>query len=185
MVKNSHNLSENSSVNSVPKHVAIIMDGNGRWAKQHNLPRAAGHRAGVKSVRKVIKLCVEMHIPVLTLFAFGSENWQRPKQEVNYLLDLFILVLRDEIHKLNEQNIKLQVIGDRSRFDQKLQKYIAQAEQLTQDNTGLHLLIAASYSGQWDIVQATKHIANEVAAGKIEPSQITPEYFAQHLTTGD
>ena len=185
MVKKFHDMSENSSINGVPKHVAIIMDGNGRWAKQHNLPRAAGHRAGVKSVRKVIKLCIENHISVLTLFAFGNENWQRPKQEINYLLDLFILILRDEIHKLNEQNIKLQVIGDRSRFDEKLQKYIGQAEQLTQANTGLHLLIAASYSGQWDIVQATKHIANEVAAGNLEPSQITPEYFASHLTTAE
>jgi len=185
MVNNIHTTNQNAAIDNVPKHVAIIMDGNGRWAKQHNLPRVAGHRAGLKAVRKAIKLCCEKKIAVLTLFAFGNENWQRPKQEINYLLDLFILVLRDEIDKLHEQNIKLQIIGDRQRFDQKLQRHITNAEQLTQNNTGLKLVIAASYSGHWDIVRATQEIANKVAAGTLAPSDITPELFSKHLATGE
>lgn len=184
-VNSPEDTNEQVSTMSLPRHVAIIMDGNGRWAKQRNLPRVAGHRAGINSIRKVIKQCCEKNISVLTLFAFGNENWRRPKNEINYLLDLFILVLRDELDKLHEQNIKLQVIGDRYRFSKKIQKYIQRAEELTHDNTGLLLNIAASYSGQWDILQATQSIAQEVLAGQLLPSEITSEYFTKKLTTGN
>jgi undecaprenyl diphosphate synthase len=168
---------------NLPKHIAIVMDGNGRWAKQHNLPRMAGHRAGLKAARKIIKLCREHNITALTLFAFGSDNWQRPKQEVNHLLDLFSLVIRDELDKLHKQNIRLKVIGERERFSQKLQHAIEHAESITSDNTGLELNIAASYSGQWDIIQATKKIAEEVAKGAIRLEDIDADYFTSHLST--
>lgn len=161
------------------------MDGNGRWAKQRSLPRVAGHRAGLKAVRKIIKICCDKEISILTLFAFGSENWQRPQQEVNHLLDLFILVLRDELMKLHKQNIQLRFIGDRERFDKKLKTYISKAEQLTLNNTGLKLVIAASYSGQWDILQAVQHIAKDIQSGELGLHQITAEYFAKHLATGE
>ncbi len=121
----------------IPRHIAIIMDGNGRWAKQRLLPRAAGHKAGVETVRQIVKACVEKKIEVLTLFAFSSENWRRPEQEVSYLMELFVLALEREVKKLHEQNIKLFFIGDRARFDKKLQKYMQEAEQLTENNTGL------------------------------------------------
>ncbi len=160
------------------------MDGNGRWAKQHNLPRMAGHRAGLKSVRRVITHCQEKQIRVLTLFAFGCDNWQRPKSEVNHLLDLFSLVIRDELDKLHKQNIRLKVIGERERFSQKLQHAITRAESLTQANTGLELNIAASYSGQWDILQATKSIAAKVVNGVMALDDIDAACFSKHLATG-
>lgn len=170
---------------NLPKHIAIVMDGNGRWAKQHNLPRFAGHRAGLKAVHRIVELCCEKQISTLTLFAFGEENWKRPQKEVGHLLNLFMRVLRDDITKLHAQNIQLRIIGDRDRFDEKIQQYIVRAEQLTKDNTGMKLLIAASYSGQWDILQAVKQIAANAMDGNIVPAQITREYFASQLATGD
>jgi undecaprenyl diphosphate synthase len=143
----------------LPRHIAIIMDGNGRWAKQRFLPRIAGHKAGVEAVRNTVKYCVEKNIEVLTLFAFSSENWRRPEQEVNFLMDLFILVLEREVKKLHKQNIQLRIVGDRSRFDRKLMEYMQKAEALTCNNTGLKLIIAANYGGQWDITEACRRIA--------------------------
>ena len=143
----------------LPRHIAVIMDGNGRWAKQRHLPRVAGHKAGVDAVRNTVKWCVEHHIEVLTLFAFSSENWQRPLPEVTYLMDLFIAALESEAKKLHKQNIQLHIMGDRARFSAKLQQKMQRAEALTAANTGLKLVIAANYGGRWDITEACRQPA--------------------------
>jgi undecaprenyl diphosphate synthase len=139
----------------VPRHIAIIMDGNGRWAKKRFLPRIAGHKRGVETVRNTVKACSELGVEYLTLFAFSSENWRRPAEEVSFLMQLFMLALEQEVAKLHKNNIRLKIIGDRSRFDGKLVDMISRAELLTQNNTGLTLTIAANYGGRWDLVQAT------------------------------
>ncbi len=171
------------NVSTLPRHIAIIMDGNGRWAKKRLLPRAAGHKAGVDAVRQVVKTCVEKKIEVLTLFAFSSENWRRPESEVSYLMNLFISALEREAKKLHEQNIKLCFIGDRSRFDQKLRQYMLDAEMLTHNNTGLVLVIAANYGGQWDITEAMRHIAIDVEQGRLTSQQLSAELIESKLTT--
>lgn len=140
---------------TVPRHIAIIMDGNGRWAKQRFLPRVIGHQRGVETVREVVKACRKLGVEYLTLFAFSSENWRRPADEVSFLMDLFLKMLEREVSKLHENNIRLKIIGDRSRLDGNLQSHIAAAEQLTQHNTSLTLTIAANYGGRWDILNAT------------------------------
>lgn len=139
----------------VPRHIAIIMDGNGRWAKQRFMPRAVGHQRGVETVREVVKACRSLGVEYLTLFAFSSENWRRPADEVTFLMDLFLKMLEREVVKLHENNIRLKVIGDRSRFDDNMQRHIAEAERLTRHNSSLTLTIAANYGGRWDILQAT------------------------------
>ena len=145
----------------VPKHIAIIMDGNGRWAKKRFMPRVAGHKRGVETVRNTVKACSELGVEYLTLFAFSSENWRRPAEEVSFLMQLFMLALEQEITKLHKNNIRLKIIGDRSRFDVKLVEMIARAESLTQNNTGLTLTIAANYGGRWDLVQAAHRMLSE------------------------
>lgn len=142
----------------VPKHIAIIMDGNGRWAKKRFLPRIAGHRRGVESVREVIRSCAERGVEYLTLFAFSSENWRRPPEEVTLLMQLFVLALEQEVIKLHENEIRFKVIGDLSRFEPKLRDLVAQAESLTKDNTRLTLTVAANYGGRWDILNATQEM---------------------------
>jgi undecaprenyl diphosphate synthase len=153
----------------VPQHVAIIMDGNGRWAKQRHLPRFAGHKRGVEAVRASVKACAERGVGFLTLFAFSSENWRRPPDEVALLMQLFIGALENEVQKLHRNGIRLKLIGDQSRFDPKIQALIAQGERLTAANSGLTLTIAANYGGRWDILQALSRLARErpqaVAAG--------------------
>lgn len=168
-----------------PRHIAIIMDGNNRWATAHGLPGIAGHRAGVKSVRAVVQACVEAKIDVLTLFAFSSENWQRPSLEVRALMELFLNVLQREVKKLHESNVKLIIIGDRERFSETLQKNMRKAENLTQHNTGLVLAIAANYGGQWDIVQATQRIAQRVADKEMNVTDINQELMQSYLSLGD
>jgi undecaprenyl diphosphate synthase len=168
-----------------PKHIAIIMDGNGRWAKQRHLPRVAGHKAGADAVHESVKWCVENQIEVLTLFAFSSENWRRPEQEVKHLMELFISALQREAKKLHKQNIQLRIIGDRSRFDDKLRKQMLAVETLTVNNTGLKLVIAANYGGQWDITEACRQVAAEVKAGNLSSDEITPELIHSKLTTAD
>src|SRR5258706_3801462 len=138
----------------VPRHVAIIMDGNGRWAKQRHLPRIAGHKRGVEAVRATVKACAEHGVGFLTLFAFSSENWRRPPDEVALLMQLFIAALENEVQKLHRNGIRLRVIGERSRFDRKIQVLIADGEQMTVGNTGLTLTIAANYGGGLGIPQA-------------------------------
>ncbi len=166
---------------SLPRHVAIIMDGNGRWAKSRNLPRYMGHRAGVKSVRRVVEACRQRGIEALTLFAFSSENWRRPRIEVGLLMDLFVRTLKKEVHRLDQNNVRVRFIGDRSAFDPKLQKMMHAAEQKTADNTGLTLVIAANYGGRWDLVEATRRMAAQVAAGELEVDDIDSERLAGEL----
>lgn len=170
---------------TVPRHIAIIMDGNGRWAKQRHLPRVAGHKAGADAVRRVVKCCAEKKVEVLTLFAFSSENWQRPEVEVGYLMDLFIVVLKREAKKLHEQNIRLQIIGDRARFDTKIQSQMAMAESLTANNTGLRLIIAANYGGRWDIGQTLRKIAEEVEQGQLSSKEITLDLIQKKTALAD
>jgi len=168
-----------------PRHVAIIMDGNGRWASRRQLPRIAGHRAGVENVRALVRLAAARGVEVLTLFAFSSENWRRPPLEVRLLMDLFVLALDQEAQRLHENNVQLRVIGERSAFPAKLQTSIAEAEALTRGNTGLKLVIAANYGGHWDITQATRQLAAEVAAGRLQAADITPESIAARLALAD
>ena len=169
----------------MPKHVAIIMDGNNRWAKERRLPSLAGHKAGAESVRAVIKACAESGVESLTLFAFSSENWRRPEDEVNGLMDLFAWALDREAKKLAKNNIRLQVIGDMSGFSEGLQKRIAKGEALTQDCTGLCLNIAANYGGQWDIAQAARALAAKVAAGDMQLEDLTAERLGQEVSLSD
>lgn len=170
---------------NLPRHIAVIMDGNGRWAKKRNLPRVSGHKAGVESVRQVVKCCVEKKIDVLTLFAFSSENWRRPEQEVSYLMQLFITALQREAKKLSEQAIQLRIIGDRTQLDKKLQKQIAEVEAMTAANTGLILVIAVNYGGQADITEAVRRIALDVENGVLSSSDIKPEHIQQYLSCHD
>ena len=169
----------------VPRHVAIIMDGNNRWAKKRLLPGVAGHKAGVDAVRAVIEVCAEAGVEVLTLFAFSSENWQRPAEEVGALMELFLSALRREVKKLKENAISLRIIGDRSRFHPELQAAMREAEQLTAGDSRFVLQIAANYGGQWDIVQAAQRLAREVQGGHLRPEEITPELLQGCLATGD
>jgi undecaprenyl diphosphate synthase len=166
---------------NIPRHVAIIMDGNGRWAKQRHLPRVAGHRAGLEAVRKTIRACGAHGVEVLTLFAFSSENWRRPKEEVGLLMNLFLNALDKEVGKLHENNIRLRIIGDVSAFSTELQQRIHVAEQLTMHNTALQLNIAANYGGRWDLVQACRRLAGAVQAGEMAPEAISEDAIQQHL----
>ena len=174
-----------SPYSSIPRHVAIIMDGNGRWAKKRFLPRHAGHRAGVSSVRKTVEGCIAHGVEVLTLFAFSSENWRRPAQEVSLLMELFIVSLERETRKLHENGVRLRVIGDRSAFAPLLQEKIAQAEAMTAGNQKLNLVIAANYGGRWDIAEATRRLAAEVESGTLTSADITPEHIEARLSLAD
>ncbi|WP_159655234.1 isoprenyl transferase [Vibrio atypicus] len=169
----------------LPQHIAIIMDGNGRWAKAQGKPRVFGHKNGVAAVRKTISTSAKLGIKAITLFAFSSENWRRPEEEVGVLMELFITVLSTEIKKLHKNNLRLRVIGDTSRFNSRLRKKIAQAEELTAGNTGTVVNIAANYGGKWDITEATKAIASKVAAGELNAEEIDEALITQHLTMSD
>ncbi len=173
------------SDSSLPRHVAIVMDGNGRWARRRKLPRFAGHTAGVDTVKGVVRACVEKRIEVLTLFAFSSENWRRPRDEVSMLMGLFISALDQQVKKLHENDIRLRVIGDRSAFNPALQKRIRDAESLTRDNTGLTLVIAANYGGRWDILEATRALSRKVAAGAMDPEAISEQLMTNHMSLRD
>ncbi|KQQ68063.1 farnesyl-diphosphate synthase [Pseudomonas sp. Leaf127] len=174
-----------AALSSVPRHVAIIMDGNNRWAKKRLLPGVAGHKAGVDAVRAVIEVCAEAKVEVLTLFAFSSENWQRPADEVGALMELFLTALRRETRRLNDNAISLRIIGDRSRFHPELQAAMRDAEQGTAGNDRFILQVAANYGGQWDIAQAAQRLAREVQAGHLQPEDITPGLLQACLSTGD
>jgi len=158
------------------------MDGNGRWAKLRNLPRMAGHKAGVETARKIIRACGEKGVEVLTLFAFSSENWRRPQGEVGLLMDLFMNALQNQIDELHKHNVRLQIIGAREAFAAKLQVQMAAAEQLTRANTGLKLNIAANYGGRWDITQAAQRLAAKVEAGEITAAQINSDSMTNELS---
>jgi len=175
----------NSPLQKVPRHVAIIMDGNGRWARRRHLPRVAGHRVGLEAVRKTIKGCIASGVEALTLFAFSSENWRRPKDEVGVLMNLFLTALESEVKKLHKNGVRLRIIGDISAFSPELQQRIAQAEELTRGNERLSLNIAANYGGRWDITRACRVLAEEVAAGRLQSEAITPELIQQQLSLND
>lgn len=168
-----------------PRHIAIIMDGNGRWAQKRMMPRIMGHHAGVKVVRKVVEYCARESIEVLSLFAFSSENWRRPKDEVSLLMDLFMSTLQTEVDKLDKNNIRLKIIGDKSAFPDKLQEKIRTAELQTELNTGLTLVIAANYGGRWDITQAMRKIVNAINCGLINEQDLTEEMINDYLVTAD
>jgi undecaprenyl diphosphate synthase len=167
--------------NNLPSHIVIIMDGNGRWASRRKLPRAAGHKAGVKALRRIVEHCARRQIEVLTVFAFSSENWRRPRQEVQLLLDLFISSLEEQVDDLHEHGVRLCFIGERSSFPEKLQSSIARAEEKTAANTSLQLNVAADYGGRWDIIQACRQVVDMVLAGKLQPAAIDEAVFARHL----
>ncbi|MFZ5482637.1 MAG: polyprenyl diphosphate synthase [Pseudomonadota bacterium] len=162
----------------VPRHIAIIMDGNGRWAKKRLMPRVAGHAQGVERVRDVIKACVERGVDYLTLFAFSSENWRRPPDEVNRLMELFVMALEREVGKLHKNGVRLKIVGDLSRFDDRLRSLIAEGEQTTAENTQLTLTVAANYGGRWDIVQAV----NAWRAAQPNGQEISEATLAEHLS---
>jgi undecaprenyl diphosphate synthase len=159
-------------VGDVPRHVAIIMDGNGRWAKRQHLPRIAGHRRGVEAVRATVRACAERGIGFLTLFAFSSENWRRPAEEVALLMQLFQIALTNEVEKLHRNEVRLKVVGDLQRFDAGIRRAVEQGEKLTADNQGLTLTIAANYGGRWDLVQAMN---------KVTQRPIDEAALAEHL----
>ena len=180
---NSNNNSPIKTDNGNPRHIAIIMDGNGRWAKKRFMPRVMGHRAGVKSVKNIVEFCGEQNIEVLSLFAFSSENWRRPPEEVTLLMKLFSVTLELEIKKLAKNNVKLICIGDKSAFSNELQNKIVEGEVLTQNNNGLKLVIAANYGGHWDIAQAANQVAIKIKAGVLSNTVITEKLIEQHLST--
>ncbi|SEP99005.1 undecaprenyl diphosphate synthase [Ectothiorhodospira magna] len=166
-----------------PYHVAVIMDGNGRWARARHLPRTEGHRQGVNAARAVVRACASRGVKVLTLFAFSSENWRRPHQEVGTLMELFVRSIRRELPELEEKGIRLRFIGDREAFSQRLQARMAEAEQRTRDNTLMELVVAVSYGGRWDITRAAATLADQVRHGSMTPEQITPEALEEQLST--
>lgn len=173
------------AITNTPKHVAIIMDGNGRWAQKKGSARIVGHKAGVETVRSVIQICVEKGIEVVTLFAFSSENWRRPEKEVTLLMSLFLAALQREVKKLHKNDVQLRIVGDVSAFDKKIQEQIKKSEALTKDNKTLILNIAANYGGQWDITQSVKHLASLVEVGELKAEEITSELIEQNLCMND
>ncbi|WP_439815911.1 isoprenyl transferase [Zavarzinia sp. CC-PAN008] len=170
---------------ALPRHIAIIMDGNGRWAKARHLPRAFGHRRGVEAVRRVVKAAADLGIGCLTLYAFSSENWKRPADEVSDLMGLFRLYLRRELAELHAENVRVRFIGDRSRLKADLVTLIEDSERLTVRNTGLTLVIAVNYGGRAEIVAACRRMAQDVAAGRLAPEAVDEAMFAATLQTGD
>jgi len=174
---------ENNLELKMPQHIAIVMDGNGRWAESRGLERIEGHKAGVVSVKKMISCCLEKKISCLSLFAFSSENWSRPISEVNFLMELFIESLRREVAELNHLSIRLRFTGDRAPLSSVLQEKMQEAESLTQQNQQLILNIVVNYGGKWDLVNATKKIAQDVLAGNLGVEQINEATFAEFLDT--
>ncbi|QAB31619.1 (2E,6E)-farnesyl-diphosphate-specific ditrans,polycis-undecaprenyl-diphosphate synthase [Pantoea ananatis] len=164
-----------------PRHVAIIMDGNGRWAKNQGKLRISGHKAGVKSVRRAVSFAVSNNLEALTLYAFSSENWSRPAQEVTALMELFIWALDSEVKSLHKHNVRLRIIGDISRFSPRIQERVRRAEALTENNDRLTLNIAANYGGRWDIIEGVKKLAEQVQEGLLRPDQITEESLTSQL----
>ena len=176
-------MAEDRNLLNKPRHIAIIMDGNGRWAKSRGLPRVAGHRKGVEAVKNMVPICGKRGVPYLTLFAFSSENWGRPRTEVKLLIELLHSTLENEMRRLHDHKVRLRVIGDLSRFPGKLQEKVAEADVLTRNNKALNLTIAINYGGQWDITQACQSLGELVACGELDPEAITPALIESHLCT--
>lgn len=168
---------------TLPKHIAIIMDGNGRWAKERGQDRIYGHHEGVLSVREVVNVAGEIGIEYLTLYAFSTENWNRPKEEVDALMELLVATIRKEVDELNKKNVRLHVIGDFAALPEICQKEMQEAIDITAKNTGLNLILALSYSAKWEIINAIKNIAQKAIDGKITTNDINDDFFHQHLCT--
>jgi undecaprenyl diphosphate synthase len=178
-------MATDSNADSIPRHIVIIMDGNGRWARARMLPRYVGHREGVKTVRRVVEACIDRNIEALTLFAFSSENWRRPSDEVSLILNLFVTTLKKEVAVLHGNGVRLRFIGDRAAFSGKLRELIDEAEARTRDNTRMDLVIAANYGGHWDITEACKTIARRAVAGELVPDAVTPDMLAAEMSLAD
>ncbi len=175
-----------AKADSLPRHIAIIMDGNNRWSKARGEAGISGHRAGAMAARTVVNLCADRGIEYLTLFVFSSENWGRPRKEVDSLMALFLNVLqRQEVKKMHERNIRLKFIGSRQRFPPRLLQLMEKAELLTADNSGMTVVVAADYGGRWDIVQATRRIAEAVEAGEVSAAQVDESLFQRCISLGD
>ncbi len=184
----SHHSSSEENARCIPKHIAIIMDGNGRWAKNRLMPRFVGHERGLNAVKKTVKGAMELGVDALTLFAFSTENWKRPPEEVNKLMSLFMLALQREVKKLHENNVRLRIVGDTSAFSYEIQQKIRSAEELTQENTGLALNIAANYGGRHDIVNAVKTWAKsnpELAIDDLNEDAISQNVALEDLPLPD
>ena len=164
---------------AIPKHIAVIMDGNGRWAKKRFLPRIMGHKRGLDALENMVKHCAKLGVQYLTVFAFSTENWRRPEDEVSFLMGLFLQALQKQVRRLHENNMRLKILGSRERFNRQILQGIEEAEALTANNTGLTLSIAADYGGRWDILQA----ANKLIAEGV--SEITEDTLTKHLMLGD
>ena len=169
---------------NIPVHVAVIMDGNGRWAKKRFMPRVAGHKAGVDSTRKLVEDCAKKGVGILTIFAFSSENWNRPEKEVKSIMLLFLSTISNEISRLHKKNVRVRFIGDRSRFSEKLQSDMSSSEELTSSNTGLSLNIAVNYGGRMDIVNAVHKMISKAVSGEITTTDVDERLFAQYLSLG-
>jgi undecaprenyl diphosphate synthase len=166
---------------NLPRHVAIIMDGNGRWARERGLSRVAGHREGVKSVREIVRAASARGLTCLTLFAFSSENWSRPREEVSSLMKLFLEALRREVDELHQNSVRLSFIGARERLQPDLVRKIDDAERKTSGNSGLHLVVAVAYGGRWDITEACRRLAEEVEQGRLRAADVSEELVARRL----
>lgn len=175
-------MSESDQPSIIPQHVAVVMDGNGRWAKKRFLPRAAGHRAGVNATRAIVENCDQLGVKALTIFAFSSENWKRPKKEVDALMSIFISTIKKEMDKLNKQNVCVKFIGDSSAFPDELQVVIKEIEIKTINNTGLSLTIAANYGGRWDVVDACKRMFEKVTSGELSIEDINESMMSQEIS---
>ena len=181
----SRNIDDNGDTQEgcMPRHVAVIMDGNGRWAKARGLPRTAGHKSGVGTLKKIVKTANNMGIEVLTVYAFSTENWKRPAAEVEFLMALFAEYLQKEIREMHEENVRIKFIGRLDEFSPSLRGYIADAQELTKNNTGIRFNVAANYGGRDEIVRAAQKIAVDAASGKIAPSAVSDELFETYLDT--
>ena len=180
---NKNALSSNNG--NLPKHVAIIMDGNGRWAKKKGLPRIAGHRAGVKALQKIVNFSAKEGIEVLTVYAFSSENWKRPRTEVSKLMELFNTSLQQRFKSLYDNNVRLRFIGDLSSFPEKLRQIMADTENLTTNNTGLELVVAVNYGGRWDITNAFKALSKKISDEGVEPEDICEDLIGKFMCLSD
>lgn len=172
---------KNSGV--IPQHIAIIMDGNGRWAKQKGLPRVAGHKRGVDTVREIVEACAQIGVRYLTLYTFSTENWKRPKDEVSTLMRLLLRSLKDRVKELNKNDIRLTTIGDITKLPLEVQKQLQTDIERTKNNKKMVLNLALSYSGRWELLEAMKSISRSITNGKIKPEQLTEETISNHLTT--
>ncbi len=172
-----------SIITPKPAHVAVIMDGNGRWANSQGLSRVAGHKRGVEAVKNLIKGCLHHEISYLTIFAFSSENWNRPETEVNALMDLLMGALENQTSKLDENGIKLRLIGDLSRFDSRIQRLAAESMTATQNNSSLTLNVAINYGGRWDLLQATKSIVGKIRSGELQEADLNEDTISAELST--